>query len=53
MNLVNNQDIDDLKKKISILLTNKYNDKVLKNSIKNNQTKNVFKQYEKLINSFI
>lgn len=51
--LVNNQDIEDLKKKISILLTNKFNDKVLKNSIQNNQTENVFKQYEKLINLFI
>lgn len=51
--LVNNQDIEDLKKKISILLINKFNDKILKKSIQNNQTENVFKQYEKLINSFI
>ena len=51
--LVKNQDIEDLKKKISTLLINKYNDKDLKNSIKNNKFVNVFKHYVELINSFI
>jgi glycosyltransferase involved in cell wall biosynthesis len=51
--LVNNQDIEDLKNKLSILLLKKYNNENIKNSIKKNQTENVFKQYEKLINSLI
>lgn len=51
--LVNNNDVDDLTKKISILLLNKFNNKELKNSISKNQIKNVFKFYEKLIFSFI
>ena len=51
--LVNNQDVDDLKKKLSILLLNKFNDNDLKNSIKNNQIAKVIKNYEKLINSFV
>jgi glycosyltransferase involved in cell wall biosynthesis len=51
--LVNNQDIEDLKNKLSILLLKKNNNENIKNSIKKNQTVNVFKKYEKLINSFI
>ena len=51
--LVKYQDIHDLKKKLSILLLNKYNNKVFKDSIKKNKIENVFKHYENLINSFI
>lgn len=51
--LVNNQDVDDLKEKLSILLLNKFNDNDLKNSIKNNQIAKVIKRYETLINSFV
>ena len=51
--LVNNNDVGDLIKKISILLLNKFDNKDLKNSINKNQIQNVFKFYEKLIFSFI
>lgn len=51
--LVNDQDINDLKKKISISLKKKYNIEDLKNSIQNNQIDDVLKKYEKLINSYI
>tara|TARA_B100001063_G_scaffold223409_1_gene230628 strand:+ start:742 stop:1860 length:1119 start_codon:yes stop_codon:yes gene_type:complete len=46
-------DVDDLKKKISLLLQNKFDYENLKTSIEKNQIKEVFKQYENLINSFI
>ena len=45
------QNIEDLKIKLSALLKNKFSDKDLKNSVNKNQIKEVFKQYEKLINS--
>ena len=51
--LVKYQDVDDLKKKLSTLLLNNYNNYDLKNSIKKNKIEQVFKHYEKLINSFI
>ena len=51
--LVKYQDVDDLKKKLSTLLLNNYNNYDLKNSIKKNKIEQVFKRYEKLINSFI
>lgn len=51
--LVKYKDIHDLKKKLSILLLNKYNNKVFIDSIKKNKIENVFKHYEELINSFI
>lgn len=51
--LVNNQDISDLKEKISITLTNNFDYDNLKNSINANQTNKVFKKYEKLISSYI
>ena len=51
--LVKYQDIDDLKKKILILLLSKYSVKTLKDSIKNNKIENILKEYEKLINMFI
>lgn len=51
--LVKYQDVDDLKKKLSTLLLEKYNNKVFKNSIKKNKIENVLKRYEKLINLFI
>ncbi len=51
--LVNDQDINDLKSKLSILLSNKHNYDDLRNSIKKNQIQNVFVKYEKLINSFV
>ncbi len=51
--LVKYQDIDDLKNKVLITLSNKFNSKDLKNSIKKNQIAKVFKCYEKLIDSFI
>lgn len=51
--LVKNKDINDLKNKLSILLSNKYNYEDLRNSIKENQIQNVFLKYEKLINSFV
>jgi glycosyltransferase involved in cell wall biosynthesis len=50
--LVKYKDVDDLKKKLSNLLYNEFNYKDLENSIKKNQIENVFKYYEKLINSF-
>ena len=51
--LVNNQDINDLKKKLSTLLLKNYNNDDLKNSIKKNKIEQAFKQYERLINSII
>ena len=51
--LVKYQDVDDLKKKLSILLFDKCNDKVFKDSVKENKIENILKRYEKLINSFI
>ena len=51
--LVKYQDVDDLKKKLSTLLLNNYNNYDLKNSIKKNKFEQVFKHYEKLVNSFI
>ena len=48
--LVNYQDIDDLINKLSNLLLNKYNFVNLKDTIKKNQLKNIFQNYEKLIN---
>ena len=51
--LVNYQDIDDLKDKLSIILLKKFNDKDLKNSIKKNQIEYAFKNYEKLISLFV
>lgn len=49
--LVKYQDINDLKKKISDLLINKFTYKNLENSIKKNQINYIFKNYENLINS--
>ena len=51
--LVKYQDVDDLKKKLLSLLLNNYNNYDLKNSIKKNKNEQVFKHYEKLVNSFI
>ncbi len=51
--LVNNQDVSDLKNKLSTLLLNNYDYYDLKNSVKKNKIEQVFKHYEKLINSFI
>ena len=51
--LANNQDIHDLKKKLSTLLLKNYNNDDLKNSIKKNKIEQAFKQYERLINSII
>lgn len=51
--LVNYQDIDDLKDKLSIILLKKFNDKDLKNSIKKNQIEYAFKNYEELISLFV
>jgi len=51
--LVNNQNIDDLKEKLSILLLNKLNYEDLKKTVKKNQIENVIKNYEKLIISFL
>ena len=50
--LVKHKDIDDLKKKLSIIITNKYNIENLQSSINQNQIKKVFQDYEKLIYSF-
>ncbi len=50
--LVEDQDIDDLKKKLSIILLKKYNIKDLRNSIKKNQIETVLKHYEKLLSSY-
>lgn len=50
--LVKHQNIDDLNKKLSILLTNKFIYKNMKNSIKKNQIDHVFECYNKIINSF-
>jgi len=51
--LVKNQNIEDLKIKLSDLLKKKFSNKDLKNSVNKNQIKEVFTQYEKLINSLI
>jgi glycosyltransferase involved in cell wall biosynthesis len=51
--LVKYQDVDDLKKKLSTLLLNNYNNYDLKSSIKKNKIEQAFKQYERLINSII
>jgi glycosyltransferase involved in cell wall biosynthesis len=51
--LVNHQDIDDLKNKLSTLLLHKHKFKKFENSIKKNQIKTIFKDYEKLINNFV
>ena len=51
--LVKYQDVDDLKKKLSTLLLNNYNNYDLKNSIKKNKIEQVFKHYEKLVTLFI
>jgi glycosyltransferase involved in cell wall biosynthesis len=50
--LVDDQDVDDLIKKLSISLLKKYNIKDLKNSIKKNRTENVLNHYEKLLSSY-
>ena len=50
--LVKYLDIDDFKKKITILLQAKFDYEDLKISVEKNQIKQVFKQYEDLINSF-
>jgi len=49
--LVKHHDVNDLKKKLSILLLNKFDISDLKKSIEKNQTKQVSKKYENLINS--
>jgi len=51
--LVMYQNVEDLKKKLSIVLFNKFNYKDLKNSVSKNLIEKVFNQYEKIINSFI
>ena len=50
--LVKHKDINHLKKKLSIIITNKYNIENLQSSINQNQIKKVFQDYEKLIYSF-
>ena len=50
--LVNQFDVKDLKNKLSILLEEKFDYENLKNSIKNNHSEKVFKDYESLINLF-
>ena len=47
--LAKHQNLDDLKKKLSMILLNKFAYKDLKNSINKNNTHEVFKRYEKLI----
>ena len=47
--LVNYLDIEDFKKKLSIMLTNKFIYQDLKNSIRNNHIDQVFQEYERLI----
>ncbi len=51
--LVENLDVNDFKKKISNLLQTKFNFEDLKISIKKNDIKKVFKQYEDIVNLFI
>ena len=51
--LVDNQDVSDLMKKLSISLLKKYNVKDLRNSIKKNQIQNVLNHYEKLLSLYI
>lgn len=51
--LVNHKDTNDLKKKLTTLLLKNFNFNDLTNSIKNNQTKTVYKNYEKLIDSLV
>ncbi len=51
--LVNNKDIDDLKNKLANIMLKDLNNNYLKNSIKDNQIDQVFKNYEKLLNLFI
>ena len=51
--LVNHLDVNDLKKKILILLQNKFNYRDLNISIEKNKIDNVYKQYENLINLYI
>jgi len=50
--LAKHLDVEDFYRKLSIVLTNEFNYKDLKNSIKNNQIEKVFHDYEKLIKSF-
>lgn len=50
--LVKYLDIDDLKKKLTLTLKNKFNYKDLKNTINHNKMSIVFENYEKLINSY-
>ncbi len=47
--LVKYKNVDDLKKKLTILLLSKFDNEDLKNSIKNNQIENILENYEKLI----
>lgn len=51
--LVNYKDIDDLKKKLSITLSKKFNYKDLKKSISQNQIKQVYNDYDKLLSTYI
>ena len=50
--LVKHKSLNDLKKKLSKILLNKFNDRDLKNSVKKNYTHDVFRHYKKLIISF-
>ena len=51
--LVKNQNISDLKEKISTTLYSNFNYDELKNSISVNQINKVFKQYEEIISSYV
>ena len=51
--LVKHLDVNDFKKKIFNLLQTKFNFEDLKISIKKNEIKKVFKQYEEIVNLFI
>ncbi len=51
--LVNNKDIEDLKNKLANVMLKDLNNDYLKNTIKDNQIDQVFKNYEKLLNLFI